>query len=563
MRKLFLSFLGTSLYGECTYFDDSITCKPTRYIQIATLEKLNAASWSETDAIRIFLTDKAREENWDKNKTTRYDNNRKAEIPYVRLQKELEDMHLAADIKDIAVKDGKDEAEMWDIFQTIYNEIGEGDELYIDLTHAFRYLPMLVLVLSNYAKFLKKATVKSITYGNYEVSNKGKDPAPIVDLTPLVQLQDWTTAAADFLENGHVGELVSLAHSFNDKAKDKDEAINNFINILSVFANDRQTCRGPKITDGKISQQLHDAAQAIEATRIVPLTPIFQKIKDEITPPSNVMLSVVQAAEWCFHNYMWQQSLSILQEGIVTVLCQRHDMDWMNKDSRGLVNSAFYCSTYKKRKDRRRWKVEPKNLSKVLELLSDEIIADEDIRKIFQGLTDLRNNYMHAGYSKVKDEEPSPDIKPEDIEVVIQNTKALILPRIRNDFKAEPYQFTSKVFINISNHPSEEWDEAQTTAAKEYGPIKDIAFPSIPTEADSDAIDKMAKAVIRDIFEEYDDTTDITVHVMGEMTLTFTLVSMLKACGIRCVASTTDRKVNELGKGQRISEFSFARFREY
>ena len=61
------------------------------------------------------------------------------------------------------------------------------------ITHAFRYLPMLVLVLANYAKFLKNVTVKSLTYGNYE-AREGTN-APIVNLLPIAALQDWTTAA--------------------------------------------------------------------------------------------------------------------------------------------------------------------------------------------------------------------------------------------------------------------------------------------------------------------------------------------------------------------------------
>ena len=36
----------------------------------------------------------------------------------------------------------------------------DGDELYFDLTHGFRYLPMLVMVLINYSKFLKYAAEK-------------------------------------------------------------------------------------------------------------------------------------------------------------------------------------------------------------------------------------------------------------------------------------------------------------------------------------------------------------------------------------------------------------------
>ena len=86
------------------------------------------------------------------------------------------------------IKDGKDTDEIWEIFDVIYNEINDGDELFLDITHAFRYLPMLLTVLINYSKFLKKITVKSITYGNFMAEG---DLKPIMDLTSISVLQDY------------------------------------------------------------------------------------------------------------------------------------------------------------------------------------------------------------------------------------------------------------------------------------------------------------------------------------------------------------------------------------
>ena len=46
------------------------------------------------------------------------------------------------------------------------------------------------------------------------------------------------------------------------------------------------------------------------------------------------------------------------------------------------------------------------------------------------------------------------------------------------------------------------------------------------------------------------------------MTFTFDLVSMLKAEGITCIASTTER-IADVNDNTKISEFHFVRFREY
>lgn len=49
---------------------------------------------------------------------------------------------------------------------------------------------------------------------------------------------------------------------------------------------------------------------------------------------------------------------------------------------------------------------------------------------------------------------------------------------------------------------------------------------------------------------------------MGEMTFTYALVNLLKDAGIKCIASTTKRNVEEID-GKQVSTFQFVQFREY
>ena len=92
--------------------------------------------------------------------------------------------------------------EIWDNFETIYRELQEHDEIYFDITHSFRYLPMLLMILLSYSEFLKKTKVMSVTYGNYEMSKKNDGFAPIMDLMPLVLLKigHWLQVISNSLE---------------------------------------------------------------------------------------------------------------------------------------------------------------------------------------------------------------------------------------------------------------------------------------------------------------------------------------------------------------------------
>ena len=116
------------------------------------------------------------------------------------------------------------------------------------------------------------------------------------------------------------------------------------------------------------------------------------------------------------------------------------------------------------------------------------------------------------------------------------------------------------MFINLTNHPSENWSEEQLKAAQEYGEIVDISFPNIEPFFTSEDINELAETTMEGI--KILDAHPV-VHVMGEMTFTYAVVSRLKALGITCVASTTERIVKMMPDGKKISEFKFVQFREY
>ena len=118
------------------------------------------------------------------------------------------------------------------------------------------------------------------------------------------------------------------------------------------------------------------------------------------------------------------------------------------------------------------------------------------------------------------------------------------------------------IFINLTNHPSEKWSEEQLTAAEAYGEIVDMAFPVIDENAAEADIQQLAEQYLKEI-KALGEPQDLTVHIMGEQTFCFALISKLQETGIRCVASCTERDthINELG--EKVSTFHFTQFREY
>lgn len=118
------------------------------------------------------------------------------------------------------------------------------------------------------------------------------------------------------------------------------------------------------------------------------------------------------------------------------------------------------------------------------------------------------------------------------------------------------------MLINLSNHPYGSWSEAQKVASSAYGEVIDMPFPSVSSEADEKAIVKLADTYLERILDTGEEG-EMTVHIMGEQTFCFALISLLLARGIPCVASCTERDVTEMPDGSRQVRFHFARFRPY
>ena len=119
------------------------------------------------------------------------------------------------------------------------------------------------------------------------------------------------------------------------------------------------------------------------------------------------------------------------------------------------------------------------------------------------------------------------------------------------------------MFINISNHPIALWADKQLTAASVYGEVIDITFPAVSPQFSSTDLTLIADRVVNAVLSQSEGTDKTVLHIMGEMTLTFMLVSRLSKLGFRCVASTTARTSAIYDDGTKVSKFEFVRFRDY
>ena len=118
------------------------------------------------------------------------------------------------------------------------------------------------------------------------------------------------------------------------------------------------------------------------------------------------------------------------------------------------------------------------------------------------------------------------------------------------------------MFINLTNHPSSGWSEAQLAAAHQYGDIVDMSFPVVDENGSEADIKHLADDYLAQIIKK-GNPSEMTVHIMGEQSFCYALISKLQKEGIRCVASCTVRNTYVNSAGEKVSTFQFTRFREY
>lgn len=563
-RKVFISILGTGNYKPCSYRQGDFTSTETRFIQEATLDFLRKRSeWCATDAAYIFLTPTARIANWQAEPINIYDSHKVKD--YAGLEPTLSQMGLPFPVEPVEISEEGDEEAIWSVFRSIYDRICEGDRLYIDITHSFRYLPMLLLVLTNYAKELKGAEVVSITYGNWEAKTEIK---PIVDLGALIELQDWTVAAGEFLRNGRASGLAELTKErvtpILKATKGKSEAadgLRKLVDKLTTVSESLTTIRGKEILSGGIFKELDKYTHGLDAGLITPMVPLIDKIRDSFrdfdTKPS--VSNGFAAARWCHRMQLYQQSITILQETMKAYVAASHGYPSDDEDYTELVATAFHIAKESISEDKL-WRGESdptdREARAVRQFLADPVVRE--LCQLYDEIRQLRNDFNHAGFrsNAVKGR----DI-PGRIKMLIRRTEEMM----RGKQTIEPLPTPppgAPLLINLSNHPSADWGARQREAAEMYGEIEDMDFPAIPPEAGEREITDLAEEYVSRI-EERAETRDVTVHIMGEMTFCYAVITRLQPLGIPCIASTTRRQITEAADGVKEVHFDFETFREY
>lgn len=430
MAKVMLSFLGTNKYLECNYEYNDVVIKNVHYVQEA-IAKLFCNEWGNGDSIIVFVTEEAYKTNWVTG--TSYENKTIDGLEKV-LHVFVKDKNVT--VKHVPISGGQNEGEIWSIFDAVINSVNHDDEIIIDVTHAFRAIPMLAVVMINYLQMVKNVSFIGLYYGAIEslgriqdiaLKNINERNAPIIDLSSFVYLLQFSNGVYNFIEYGDAKEIskyaLNIVKPILKETQGKDEISQKIKQIaegLKIITQNFAYCRGKDIIKFNYKKLYHDIQKLKEHFngKVLPLKPlqplldnILQKLDlfKEFDDVINAKKGIV-AAHWCLQHNLIQQSITILQESLITLLCIKFKLDYENLNCRELVGSAFHEINSQKR-----GKVINKSESKEIEpLLSDPLI--QSLSDTYNKLSQIRNDINHANFRK--DTKKSEDIYKEIQEIL-------------------------------------------------------------------------------------------------------------------------------------------------
>ncbi len=289
-----------------------------------------ARFYPQLTCMKVFVTERAQEEHLQ------------------RFQDLVEDH--AAVLESVRIPDGTDEDELWSLFQTVVDAVDEKEEVVFDITHGFRSLPFLSLLAVAYLREVKDINLNAILYGNFEARDRSVEPheTPVIDLSGLVSLFDWMTAANRFTRFGDATDLAQLLRKARPPkqrerpdaaSREQSKRLSLAARSLSSVSLALRLIRPEEAmhASSELPGRLLDVAQSLQSNAR-PFVPLVHSITDKYAP---LEMSREQQEEdvagrlecersminWLLERQQYVQAVTIAREWVVSWVMVQVEME--------------------------------------------------------------------------------------------------------------------------------------------------------------------------------------------------------------------------------------------
>jgi CRISPR-associated protein Csx16 len=528
MRKRLVSFLGTGRYEATRHrFPNGREGAETHYVCRALAEFVHA------DEVAIVATAEAEAMHADGVSAAQ----RAASLPQPTFH---------------PIPKGEGEAELWRQFQVIKDLLRSpaGTEIIFDVTHAFRSQPFFAAAITAFVRAVDRDPPQiRIFYAAFEARYEGI--TPVWELTPFIDLVDWAQQMMLFLRTGRSQEIadrtIVLGRDLNRAwAVNREGDPPNLLRLgttLRDFGRNLETVRTGDILLGKSVGSAADLAVALDTAResakaVPPLADVLDRLQHEMIEP--LLGASDHLASGAGHRALanlarlyrdmgrWAEVAATVREGCITRYGTPAAAFGERNQRRPSVDEAA------RRDAEGRW--------------------NEEERDTARQIAAVRNDIEHAGFKR---QPLGADSLQQRLCKLVDEFSALPAVEISGNAASHPV-----VFVNISNHRSGRWGDAQRQAALSLATeIRDWPFPPVPPDAGASEIADLAAQVAAQLIAAIPGVR--YAMVQGEFTLVYALVRSLQHRGVICLSATTRRNVLEADGEAKTTRFEFVRFREY
>ena len=212
-------------------------------------------------------------------------------------------------ILGIVTQYGMNELEIFENFNLIIklqDELEDGDEVYLDITHSFRSNAFWMFLVMNYLTDVedKNIKVKAITYGMLEAQKDGV--APVVDLNAFYKILQWIKGANNLKNygNSYLIEENIENEKLSKKLKNFSDALNmNYIGSL------RQSINSLK--------KLEEDIDNLEGPAKLIIPKVIKDFMDRFASEDKDYLFQAKLAKWHFEQKRYAMAYININESII------------------------------------------------------------------------------------------------------------------------------------------------------------------------------------------------------------------------------------------------------
>ena len=396
---ILISFLGTTEYKATTYL--------WQEKQVHTAYTVAACSdFLQPDEIIVFATKEAYEKNW----SGLCDALQAVEMP----EPEFREIPL-----------GKNESELWQIFNDLMEAIPSDTEIAVDLTNGQRSLPAVVILASVFMKTGLNIKVKHLLYGAFQVDPSEKDISPMFDLSSMLDLVNWGIAAERFNRDGDSEELANLftdfakeyAKTHQGEERENGHMLRKLAEDLTEISQSYLLLRPQHVrfTETKLRENISKAKDALTGIpEQKPLQMLLDRLEMTYIPQEisgcsegeEMLIRERDMIQWYRERGHLMQAVSLAREWLLTWLMVQDGIDSSRDLDNGKLREAYNGKLNGASDDRdqdgaysEEERRERLQAAREAQKLPDQVDRTEFFT-LYDTMGDIRNDLMHAGKRK-------------------------------------------------------------------------------------------------------------------------------------------------------------------